>query len=157
MKKNILNLTIMLAGLMMLAVSAFAQSHVHTVRMKIDFGFNAGSQYLPAGEYEIGYLRNDSSRKVVQIRSADGRHQALVHSMPSIETGKFHIGSEIVFHQYGDQRFLSLVQFGDSNFRAKLIRSKQERNAAENFQQGNVRVVTLKISNEKTRGVVTGL
>jgi hypothetical protein len=157
MKRSFLNLMVLLTGLMLLAVSAFAQSHVHTVRMKIDFGFNAGSQYLPAGEYEIGYLRNDSSCKVVQIRSADGKHQALMHAMPSVESGKFRVGSELVFHQYGDQRFLSLVQFGDSNFRAKLIRSKQERNVAENFQQSNVKVVRLKISNEKTRGVVTGL
>jgi hypothetical protein len=78
-------LTLTIAIMMFVAVMAVtAEAQVfgtQRVRARIPFAFNVGDKSLPAGEYTIAVLNPTSDRKVLQIRSTDGRLSALIQTM----------------------------------------------------------------------------
>ena len=87
---------IMFAGV--LAINAHAQTRVIA---DIPFAFSAGKTAFPAGRYTITVLNPTSDRKILQIRSLDGRSSVMVLTTEII--GPTTDDAKLVFERYGDR------------------------------------------------------
>ena len=108
-----------------LTIGAQAQSSsAQRVIATIPFSFTAGHKTLPAGKYTITVLNPSSDRKVLQIRSMDGRSSVIVQTNGVISAVADN--AKLVFDRYGDTYVFARAQFtGDSTTLAAL-RSKAE-------------------------------
>src|SRR5688500_3266450 len=97
---NIPLFMIMFAGV--LAINAHAQSSsARRVIANIPFAFSAGKTTLPAGRYTITVLNPSSDRKILQIRSLNGRSTAMVFTTGII--GNASDDAKLVFERDGDR------------------------------------------------------
>jgi hypothetical protein len=101
--------------------SAGAQKVVAT----IPFAFNVGNKNLPAGKYTIIVLNPTSDRRVLQIRSADGRSTAITHTTGVI--GQLSEDAKLTFHRYGDRYFFAQAQMAGETTRLAALTSSAER------------------------------
>src|SRR5215213_5796669 len=123
MKKfsNIPLTIIMLAGV--LAVSAQAQtSGPQIVIASIPFTFSAGKTTLPAGRYTITVLNPASDRKILQIRSLNGRASAVVLTTGII--GNISDDAKLVFERYGDRYVFAQAHMAGDEMALAAVRSK---------------------------------
>src|SRR5919106_3597137 len=90
----------------------------------IPFAFNVGNKTLPAGKYTISVLNPTSDRKVLQIRSNNGRASAMIQTNSVI--GNTSDDAKLVFERYGDRYFFAQAQMaGESTSFAALKTSTQ--------------------------------
>jgi len=130
---------IMLAGV--LTVGAQAQtSSAQKVIANIPFTFNAGKTTLPAGKYTITVVNPASDRKILQIRSLDGRSSAMVLTMDS--SVKASDTAKLMFDRYGDRYFFAQAQMGEATS-LTAVRSKEhaEKNAVAKGNKKRVVVI----------------
>jgi hypothetical protein len=113
----------------MAVVTVTAEAQVfgsQRMRARIPFAFNVGQKSLPAGEYTIAVVNPSSDRKVLQIRSVDGKLSAL------IQTGALNTKApekaKLVFNRYGDRYFFSQAQMAGESTTLAAVKSKAERN-----------------------------
>ena len=141
MKKfsNIPLMIIMLAGV--LAVSAQAQtSGPQRVIASIPFSFSAGKTTLPAGRYTITVLNPASDRKILQIRSLNGRASAIV--MTTAGSINASDNAKLVFERYGDRYFFAQAQMGGDSTSLTAVRTKSaEKNAMAKANRKSVVVI----------------
>jgi len=92
---------------------------------KIPFAFNVGKTSLPAGKYTFTVVNPASDRKVLQIRSIDGRASAMVltNSIKGILTEN----AKLVFERYDDQYFFTQAQMAGEETSFATLWSKSER------------------------------
>lgn len=109
--------------------SASAQANTLATKIKVDFDFNVGNRQLPAGEYRIKFLNNETSQKLLIISSTDGKTNAIIGGLTSPNTAKTEPGA-VTFTQYGDRYFISRVNIGDPASTQEVIKSRAERDAA---------------------------
>ena len=97
--------TIILAGFVAMS-SAQAQS-LSTGRLvaNIPFEFNVGSQTLPAGEYTVRNIAQASANQVLQLRSRDGKVNAIVQTRGVISG--IQDSSRLVFQRSGDRYYFA--------------------------------------------------
>ena len=128
MKKKLYSTFAMLGlSLLMAVVSVQAQSR-GKLEVNIPFEFQIGSQTLPAGEYSVKRLTQNS----VVVQSADGQQRAIVQ-MPRAAQANVNAKAsleKLVFHQYGNQYFLSQVWMVRGSDGRELMKSDAERQAA---------------------------
>ena len=125
MKKEILSVFTMLILTLALAVgTAHAQTARH-LTASIPFQFTIGNQTLPAGDYTIDSINQDSGKSALRFRSKDGRVTRLVIMNPT-QRGLDPEKASLVFHRYGDSYFLAEVWAGDP-YGLTLPRSRSER------------------------------
>jgi hypothetical protein len=91
----------------------------------IPFAFSVGEKTLPAGEYTVRCTNRDSSIKVLQVRSKDGRDSALVQTHSVI--GKIEDGARLVFYRYGDQYFFTQAWLPSDSTGMQAPRSRTEK------------------------------
>jgi hypothetical protein len=116
---NISLIIIVFAGV--LAVNAHAQTKVIA---NIPFAFNVGKTTLPAGRYTITVLNPSSDRKILQIRSMNGRSSAVVLTTGII--GHASDNAKLVFEHYGDRYVFAQAQLaGDETTLAALKPKKK--------------------------------
>ena len=126
-------LTLTIAILMLLAVvTVTAEAQIfgsQRMRARIPFSFNVGKTTLPAGEYTIAVLNPNSDRKVLQIRSTDGKLSALIHTTGvSINTPE---DAKLVFNRYGNRYFFSQAQMAGESTTLAAVKSRSERSEAQ--------------------------
>jgi len=142
--KTILSLIIAIAALAaLMATAAQAQSSgPRTMRAHIPFAFRAGSKVLPAGEYNLTVLNPSSDRKVLQIRSRDGRASAI---FATVDTAASAVrNSKLVFHRYGESYFFAEAQAVGETTTLTAVKSNAERTeAAAAARRGSKSVVAL--------------
>jgi len=115
--------------LAVLATAAQAQSNGSPLmRADIPFAFHVGATELPAGEYNISVVNPSSDRKVLQIRSTDGRVSALVNTVD--QNAKAPEMSRLVFHRYGETYFFAQAQVGGETTTLAAVKSNAERTEA---------------------------
>jgi len=121
-------LTLAIAAMMFVAVLVTAAQSQNAssrlMRAHIPFAFHAGSKELPAGEYTITVLNPSSDRKVLQIRSADGRASAIVSTLGR-KTNTLE-QSKVVFHRYGDSYFFAQTQIAGESMALAALKSRAE-------------------------------
>jgi len=116
---NIPLIIIVFAGV--LAINAQAQTKVIAT---IPFAFNVGKTTLPAGRYTITVLNPSSDRKILQIRSMNGRSSVVI--MTRGITGHASDNAKLVFEHYGDRYVFAQAQLaGDETTLAALKPKKK--------------------------------
>lgn len=133
MKSSNLIIAVVFASLSLI-VPAFAQTV--PVRVAVPFDFIVGDQRLPAGEYRVSIL-NDSA---LQLLRTDGSTVANV--VTTYVSGRPNQDStpRLVFHRYGDRRFLSQVWTGEVNMGHELLTSASELEYARMTKQESMTV-----------------
>lgn len=108
------------------AMSAEAQvSGSQRMRARIPFAFNVGAKSLPAGEYNITVLNPTSARKVLQIRSTDGRLSAIIQTNEN--NANMPEQAKLVFNRYGDRYFFAQAQMAGDSVKLAAVKSNAER------------------------------
>ena len=106
--------------------SVYAQAAgTQPVVANIPFDFNVGSKNLPAGKYTITVVNPSSDRKVLQIRSSDGRSTAITQTTGIIGTASEQ--TKLVFHRYGDRYFFAQAQMAGDPMGLAAVKSNAER------------------------------
>jgi hypothetical protein len=124
MKKQILMTMVLLVSSLLVGANA-QTSQQHQLRTKIPFSFNVGEASLPAGEYTIVVVNPASDRKVLRVRSADGRLSALVQV--TTLSGKEHDDAKVLFNRYGDQYVFASVELAGEGTSFAASKTKSER------------------------------
>ena len=127
-----------------MAVGAEAQTlGSQTIRANVPFAFNVGQTSLPAGVYTVTILNPTSDRKALQIRSADGKVNAIVHTVGA--GSSLAENAKLVFRRYGDRYFFAQVQMAGESTSLTTARSRTERSAQQALKQGggNTSIVTV--------------
>lgn len=116
---NIPLIIIVFAGV--LAINAQAQTKLIA---NIPFAFNAGKTTLPAGRYTITVLNPSSDRKILQIRSVNGRSVAVVLTTGIIRNASDK--SKVIFERYGDRYVFAQAQMAGDDTTLAAVRSKKK-------------------------------
>lgn len=121
---NILTAILILVGAF--AATAHGQtSSTPRVIARIPFAFNVGKTKLPAGKYTFSTLNPSSDRKILQIRSSDGRSSAMILTTSVI--GIASDNAKLVFHRYDDRYFFAQAQMAGDSTRLAAVKSDAER------------------------------
>ena len=118
---NIPLIIIVFAGV--LAINAQAQTKVIAT---IPFAFNVGKTTLPAGRYTITVLNPSSDRKILQIRSMNGRSSAVI--MTTGITGHTSDNAKLVFEHYGDRYVFAQAQLAGDDTTLAAVKLKKKSN-----------------------------
>jgi len=120
---NIPLATIILASA--LTIGAQAQSSgAQRVNATIPFTFTVGHKTLPAGKYTFTVLNPSSDRRILQIRSLDGRSSVLVQTRDV--TANVADNAKLVFDRYGDTYVFAQAQMAGDSTTLAALRSKSE-------------------------------
>jgi hypothetical protein len=123
MKKYIPLAVVILAGV--LVTSAQAQNgSPQRIVANIPFTFNVGKTSLPAGKYTVTVLNPTSDRRILQIRSANGRSSAMI--VTSNVIGDVSENSKLVFENDGDRYIFDRMQMAGDSTSLAAVRSKTQ-------------------------------
>ncbi len=117
---NISLIVIVFAGV--IAINAHAQTRVIA---SIPFAFNVGKTTLPAGRYTITVLNPSSDRKILQIRSMNGRSSAVILTTGII--GNTSEKAKLVFERYGGRYVFAQAQMAGDDTALAAVRSKNKK------------------------------
>jgi hypothetical protein len=123
MKKQILISLVLLVT--SLGLAATAQTSEQQLRANVPFAFNVGRVSLPAGEYTITVVNPSSDRKVLRIRSNDGRLSAMTQT--TTVTGKAHDNAKLIFNRYGDRYVFAVAELAGDTTSLAAVKSGFER------------------------------
>lgn len=147
MKRVILrSFTMLIVALALGTVAAQAQS-ANQMKADIPFRFTIGDQTLPAGEYTVRYINQDSGKTALLFKSTDGRNARIV-TMMTAERSAPQEKASLIFNQYGDQYFLSEVWTVGDQYGLALPKSRAEKRqqrgeiAANNQKRVTVALIT---------------
>jgi hypothetical protein len=129
--------------LILVASSAQAQSS-DIIKVNVPFDFQVSGKTLPAGEYTVKRL----TEKVVLIQSVDNKTSVVAQAPGRIQAGANDATERLVFHQYGDQYFLSQVWLSRDEDGRELNRSGDERRTAagENLAMGGKQLRQIEVA-----------
>lgn len=128
MKKQAYTMIAMIVLLGSLAISAKAQTNGRMALIaNIPFQFSIGNKSLPAGEYTVQSISDDSSYVVLRIQSRDGKTSAML--LTSTVKGKAPARSRLVFHRYGNQYFFTQAWVDGDSTGLEAQKSRAERAA----------------------------
>ena len=137
---NILMTILMLAAV--LTVGAQAQSaSAQQVLAAVPFEFNVGNTTLPAGKYVITVLNPTSDRRILQVRSTDGRSSAMI--LTSGVIGKAADDAKLVFHRYGDRYFFAQARMAGDSTTLAAVKSRAERAEQAVAKSGKKSVINI--------------
>jgi hypothetical protein len=124
MKRQLKTMAVVL-GLVVVAGASVAQAQIiGRLKSDIPFSFYVRTRLMPAGAYTIDELNPGSG--LMEIRSADGKSAAMFLTVEKQEKDT-RTPSELIFHKYGDQVFLSeIVEQGEMDG-AEVVKSKMEK------------------------------
>jgi hypothetical protein len=147
MKKTLCGITGILA-LAFLATTQVARAQ-EPVIASIPFQFTAGQTTLPAGEYRVQKVRDDSS--VLLIRSTEGNGAVMVMTFAT-STNAPQAKSKLIFHRYGNRHYLAQVWSANTARGRELPKSAKEKEqalAARNEAPDEVTIVARLISSNQ--------
>ncbi|HYG82959.1 MAG TPA: hypothetical protein VD861_21360 [Pyrinomonadaceae bacterium] len=127
MTKKLYSALAMLGLLFTLAVTSVQAQSGDSLQANIRFDFRVGDKVLPAGEYTVRRM----SPNTLLIQSADGRERLMAQTWNKIDGSGKATRVKLVFHQYGDQYFLSQVWLNRGGDGRELTPSDAEREAAK--------------------------
>jgi len=117
--------------MMIVAVTLFTNAaHAQTssqqrVIAQIPFAFTAGKTSLPAGKYIFTVVNPASDRKVLQIRSVDGRASAMI--LTNTVKGIVTENAKLVFERYDERYCFTQAQMAGEETSFEALWSRSER------------------------------
>jgi hypothetical protein len=127
MKSSRLMISIVIATFALLA-SAVAQTG--TIRVSVPFNFTVGTQTLVAGAYNASV-----NGSLLQLARVDGPGIAIASTNPTGGGPNQNVTPRLVFHCYGNHRFLSIAWIGETNQGHELYASSAELEYARTTKQ----------------------
>ena len=127
-----------------MAVAAQAQNGRSEMRASIPFAFTVGNQQMPSGEYTVTQVNRSSDRAVLQLRSPDGRHTALVQMNDIV--GKTAAGSRLTFNRYADECYFAEAWISGDSIGLQAPSSKAERAVRQQLASKAAHVETIALS-----------
>ena len=124
------------------ALAAGAQGQTSSAQRlvaRIPFSFAVGKKTLPAGQYTVTVVNPSSDRKVLQIRSLDGRANAVIQTNGVI--GNVTENAKLVFERYEDHYYFAQAQLAGDNTSLAAVRSKAEKNALASYKKKTLVVI----------------
>ena len=135
MKKQAYTMIAMIVLVGSLAISAKAQTNGRIALIaNIPFQFSIGNKSLPAGEYTVRSISDDSRNVVLRIQSRDGKTSAMLQT--STVEGKAQERAKLVFQRYGKQYFFAQAWVDAQKTGLEAPKSRAER-AAEHELTAN--------------------
>jgi len=126
------------------ATSAQAQNgSSKRIVANIPFTFNVGKTSLPAGRYTITVLNTTSDRRILQIRSTNGRSSVII--LTSDVIGDVSEKSKLVFECDGDRYYFAQAQWAGDSTSLATPRAKTHASAKPalgNIAKKNTVVIT---------------
>jgi hypothetical protein len=130
---NTLLAIIVLAGAF--TVNAQAQTAGAKIAVaNIPFAFNVGNKNLPAGKYTVTVVNPSSDRKILQIRSTNGRASAMIQTNSVL--GNASDDAKLVFQRYGDRYFFAQAQMAGESTSFAAVKSSAQRAQKEAVAAG---------------------
>jgi hypothetical protein len=145
-KQALMVLTTLSLFVTLAALSVYAQSDMR-LEVNIPFEFSITNHVLPAGEYTVSRLAQNG-QNVLVIRSVGCSVHEVFLTLPT-RARTIPNQSALVFHQYGDQYFLSKIwtsgndtgrELGESRAELELIRATSA--LAKGTSQGQIVSIT---------------
>lgn len=136
MKRHVRTAIAIMFVIGVLAVGAEAQTlGSQIMRANVPFAFTVGQKSLPAGVYTVSILNPTSDRKALQIRSADGRVNAIIQTagVGSSLTDN----AKLVFRRYGDRYFFAQAQMAGDSTSLAVAKTRAERTAQRALKRGD--------------------
>jgi hypothetical protein len=128
MKKQAYTMIAMIVLVGSLAISAKAQTNGRMALIaNIPFQFSIGNKSLPAGEYTVQSISDDSSNVLLRMQSRDGKTSAML--LTSTVEGKALDRARLVFHRYGNQYFFTQAWVDGHSTGLEARKSRAERAA----------------------------
>ena len=112
---------VILAGALATSVQAQSGSSRRIIA-NIPFSFTVGKTSLPAGKYTVTVLNPTSDRRILQIRSSNGRSSAMI--MTSGVIGEVSENSKLVFERDGDRYYFTQAQMAGDSTGLAAVRAK---------------------------------
>ena len=126
MKKLLYTAMMIVAVVTLFANAAQAQtSSQQRVIANIPFAFTVGKTTLPAGKYTFTVVNPTSDRKVLQIRSLDGRASAMI--LTNTVKGIVSENAKLVFERYDERYCFTQAQMAGEATSFEALWSKSER------------------------------
>lgn len=126
MKKLLYTVMMIVVVATLFANAAQAQtSSQQRVIAKIPFAFTVGKTNLPAGKYTFTVVNPTSDRKVLQIRSVDGRASAMI--LTNTVKGIVTENAKLVFERYDERYCFTQAQMAGEATSFEALWSKSER------------------------------
>jgi hypothetical protein len=133
MKKQIIRTFALFSLLLTLGAFQAVSAQTQRLVVNIPFEFTAGDERLPAGDYAITRVSNNSE-KAILIRSLDGRRKAAVMTH-SINTAAETDVARLAFTKYGEEYFLAEVWTPGAAAGRAVPRSKSEKSLRRGLRQ----------------------
>lgn len=129
MKKQLLRAFTMLVVITTLAfvtaMASNAQSKGRQLSANVPFQFIVGDREMPAGQYRIGGISQESDAGIA-VRRAD-RSRNSIRLSNSVQAAQPAKQSMLVFHRYGDKSYLAEIWTAGNQEGRALLKSKSER------------------------------
>jgi hypothetical protein len=137
---NISLAIMILAGVLVIGAKAQTSS-AQKVIANVPFTFSAGKATLPAGRYTITVVNPSSDRKILQIRSMDGRSTAMV--LTTANSVNASENTKLMFERDGDRYFFAQAQLAGESTGLAAVRHKEprEKNAMAKTNKKNAIVI----------------
>jgi hypothetical protein len=130
--KNITAIALFIAATFIAAGPATAQDNL--VRATVPFNFSVGGQTLPSGTYTIG--SSLTSPYILTLKSWEDRVSVMTLGRPDQNNPKN--ADELVFHQYGNQYFLSDIRSSNSAMNIHITTTKAEKRARKQVEEAGL-------------------
>ncbi len=132
-----------LIAIMFTAVVLLTEAVAQTgaIRVSVPFEFSVANQTLPPGTYLVAI-----NGSLLRVENVEGT--AATRAM-TINTGGIpneNLSPRLVFHCYGERRFLAQAWIGEVNMGHQLFASAQEVEYARATKQENVTVAAVRVS-----------
>jgi hypothetical protein len=126
MKKQAYTVIAMVVLMGSMAVAAQAQNGGRPLlRVNIPFQFNVGNKTMPAGDYLVRSVTDESANVVLKLQSRDGKASAML-LMTTVE-GKAKGSGMLTFNRYGNLYFFAQAWVGGEITGWQATKSRAER------------------------------
>lgn len=137
----------MIAVVMLVVAAGLSSANAQTTQSaNIPFTFHVGAQSFAAGEYEVRCANPNSDRKVLELRSKDGRQSVLIQTNSVIN--KSNTDAKLVFNRYGDRYYFAQAWMADT-IGMQAPKSRNERATAE--EVAAIKQATAMVALNRTR------
>ncbi len=123
--KNIFSRIFTMAGILTLLGAALGHAQAVRLNGTIPFEFKVLDQTLPAGNYTINFARTEN-QSLIWIKNQDSSKVVNVMTFAN-KPQKVQTSPYLVFHQYGDQYFLTQVWTAHDRDARQLVKSQAEK------------------------------
>jgi len=140
-------LGVMAAGCLLtllVVVSAHAQDPGTAIRVSIPFDFIVEGKSLPAGQYEVRRVNDEPTGLIIQ-NIYHRRDEALFQTEPHDER-RTPNRSQLVFHRYNDEYFLSEVVNAGEERAEELRTTREERHLRSEMAKNNQEPETVTVA-----------